>query len=127
MTTQPAKGAQQDDAAAAAHAADWFLADGAAAARADLDVARRRVKAAEQRLADYRAGGRLTHNEALFTYGWSLATAEGLAEQLLHGEPEVTKEDLREAEEVAEAVRRGLVADGFDLPDTSAPVKRGHL
>src|SRR5947209_4097351 len=107
------------DVRAAISAADRFLADQTAQANSDLEAARTRADGAQQRLAAFRQGGRLTPTEALLVGMTAITDTAGLGRDVVIGRPGVTAETFLAAQHNTDAVHRGLLALGYDIPRSS--------
>ncbi len=70
---------------------------------------------ASERLARLNSGGRLTMSEARGVYGSACAVAALIGRHRELGDPTATQERFDMAMDRAEAIRRGLLADGYDI------------
>ncbi|MET8704289.1 hypothetical protein ABZW10_36370 [Kitasatospora sp. NPDC004723] len=86
-------------------------------ARAAVRVAMAAVETAEARRRQVEDGDRLSENEALIVFGTVQDQAVKVGSAAIDGK--ATREEYETATERAESVRRGLVADGYDIPDYS--------
>jgi inosine/xanthosine triphosphate pyrophosphatase family protein len=104
------------DVRAALSAADRFLAAQAAQANADLEAARIRAETAQRRLAAFRQGGRLSRTEALLVGMTAITDTAGIGRDVVAGRPGVTAEAFLSVQQTTDAVHRGLLALGHDIP-----------
>ncbi|MFF2080640.1 hypothetical protein ACFVXG_38480 [Kitasatospora sp. NPDC058162] len=104
------------DVRAALSAADRFLTGQAAQAAADLEVARSRAETAQRRLTAFRQGDPLTRTEALLVGMTAITDAAGIGRDVVTGRPGATAETFLAAQQTTDAVHRGLLALGYEIP-----------
>ncbi|MFI0901827.1 hypothetical protein [Streptomyces sp. NPDC020983] len=119
-----AKARAESDAATANSAVHLYFDHLAAEAQAALDKAAADLAAANERRREWTEGDRLSRDEAMLVYGHAITRTTELAQKLISGKPGVTHEEYDRAKADTEATFRGLVAEGYDIPDTSAPRPR---
>ena len=73
------------------------------------------LAAVEQRINLLRAGGRLTMSEARQIYNRALDEARLIGRNLSEGVGQAAQEEFDAAMDRAEAIRSGLLADGYDI------------
>jgi len=102
----------EDVAATKAAVVDYFNAE-VERRRAELETATRNLADAEARRSEIAGGARMTLVEYVSVHNVIQNKALTLAKALIDGSALLTREDYDALRDQAEAVKRGLVADGY--------------
>jgi len=81
--------------------------------RAELEAATRNLADAEARRSEIAGGARMTLGEYVSVHSAVQAPALQLAKDLINGRTDKTREDYQAIRDQADAVKRGLIADGY--------------
>ncbi|MER6190185.1 hypothetical protein [Streptomyces cyaneofuscatus] len=110
--SSPRSDAVEDVAAAKTATADFFSAE-VNRCQAELVKAQEALAEAEARRAEIAGGARLTVGECVAVHAAVQAPAFALTHALIKGTTNQTRKDYQAIREHADAVKRGLVADGY--------------